>query len=87
MVIYMEFADGIAVRRRRKSYHHGITLAVLISNAVTVSLESDEKTCLKRSNKLFKEVNNTVKVQDDMEVSISKAYFGDVCAQAFFVST
>ena len=30
---------------------HGITLVVLITNAVTVSLESDEKTCLKRSNK------------------------------------
>ena len=69
MVISMEFADGVAVRRRRKSYHHGITLpAFLITNAVTVSLESDEKTCLKRSNKLFKEVNNIVKVQDDMEV-------------------
>ena len=47
MVISMEFADGVAVRRRRKSYHHGITLAALIINAVTVSLESDEKTCLK----------------------------------------
>ena len=42
----MEFADGVAVRRRRKSYHHGITLAALITNAVTVSLEYDEKTCL-----------------------------------------
>ena len=67
MVISMEFADGVAVRRRR-NYHQGITLAALfIPNAVTVSLKSDEKTCLKRSNKLFKEVNNTVQVQDDME--------------------
>ena len=33
------------------TYMHGITLVVLITNAVTVSLESDEKTCLKRSNK------------------------------------